>query len=40
MVPKYAKGWGGSRGNTPEVDILTPGKEIVPKLDVGCKDGS
>ena len=32
MVPKYKEGWGGTRGNTPEMDILTAGEEIVPKI--------
>ena len=40
MVPKYAKGWGGTRRSTYGMDILTTGEEIVPKLDVGCEGGS
>ena len=40
IVPKYMqKGWGGTRGNTPGIGILTTGKEIVPKLDVSCEGG-
>ena len=35
MVPKYAEGWGDTRGNTPGMDILTTGEEFVPRLVVG-----
>ena len=40
MVEKYAKGWGGTWGNTPGMDILNAGEGIVPKLDMGCDGGS
>ena len=30
MAPKYAKGWRGSRGEHPGMDILTTGEETVP----------
>ena len=29
MAPEYVEG--GTRENTPAIDILTPGEEIVPK---------
>ena len=32
MVPKYVEGWGGTRGNTPGMDIHTVEEEIVPKI--------
>ena len=35
MVPKYAKRWGDTRGNTPRMDIITAGEEIVPKIGYG-----
>ena len=34
------RGWGGTKGNIPGMDMLTAGEEIVPKLDVGCEVGS
>ena len=40
MAMKYAKGWGGTKENTPVMDILTAGEEIVLKLDVGCEGGN
>ena len=31
--------WKGGevQGGTPQMDILTAGEEIVPRLDVGCE---
>ena len=34
---QYSKGWAGTRGNNPGMDILTAGEEIVPKFDVVVK---
>ena len=32
MVPEYVEHWGVTRGNTPGMDILTAGEEIVQKI--------
>ena len=30
VIPKYTKGWGGTKGDMPEMEILTAEEEIVP----------